>query len=79
MIMMLAMLYFAVGFLIIMVLDIWASVTGRYSEPVVAWFDCWIGLFYDVQRKRLYIFPIPMVGLRIDLRATTGTNSSTGG
>jgi hypothetical protein len=30
-----------------------------------AWFDCWIGWFYDKQKKILYICPLPMVVIKI--------------
>lgn len=35
-----------------------------------AWYDFWIGLFWDSARRRLYLFPVPMFGVRIDLRPT---------
>ena len=34
-------------------------------KPMFAWYDFWIGLFYDTKKKILYLFPIPMFGLKI--------------
>ncbi len=33
-----------------------------------AWFDFWIGLFYDQKNRTIYIFPIPMFGIKIQLK-----------
>lgn len=33
--------------------------------PIFAWYDFWIGLFYDKNKKTLYLFPIPMFGIKI--------------
>lgn len=30
---------------------------------IFAWYDFWVGLFWDAQKGRLYIFLIPMFGL----------------
>ena len=34
-------------------------------RPIFAWYDWWVGAFWSVPTKTLYIFPVPMFGLRI--------------
>ena len=34
-------------------------------KPLFAWYDCWIGIYWDRQNKTLYIMPIPMFGIKI--------------
>ena len=31
-----------------------------------AWYDFWVGLFWDSKKRRLYIFPVPCFGIVID-------------
>jgi len=36
-------------------------------KPVFGWHFCFIGTFWDEQKKWLYIFPLPMVGFKIQI------------
>lgn len=37
--------------------------------PVFAWYDLWVGFFYDQKKRRLYVFPIPCFGFYVELHA----------
>jgi len=32
------------------------------------WFDFWIGIYFDIKNKVIYFCPIPMIGLKIQLK-----------
>ena len=34
---------------------------------ILAWFDVWVGLYYNQQKKKLYIM-VPFIGIFIDLK-----------
>lgn len=38
-------------------------------KPIFAWYDLWIGAYWDHPKKRLYIFPVPMLGIVLEFRS----------
>jgi hypothetical protein len=34
-------------------------------RPLFAWYDLWVGAFWDRKSKRLYVLPLPCVGVVI--------------
>lgn len=34
-------------------------------EPLFAWYDIWVGVFWDRHKRKLYILPLPCVGVVI--------------
>jgi len=34
---------------------------------IFAWYDFWIGIFYDRSKKWIYVFLIPMIGFVVNL------------
>lgn len=34
-------------------------------KPIFAWYDLWVGAFWDRAKRRLYIFPVPTLGVVI--------------
>lgn len=35
---------------------------------IFAWYDFWVGLFWDAKKRRLYVFPVPMLGFYLQFR-----------
>lgn len=36
-------------------------------KPIFAWYDLWIGAFWDKAKRKLYILPIPCFGILFEL------------
>jgi hypothetical protein len=37
-------------------------------RPLFAWYDLWIGAYWDRQNRRLYVLPLPCVGVVIQFK-----------
>jgi hypothetical protein len=35
-------------------------------RPVVAWYDLWIGFYWDIPKRRLYVMPLPCIGFYLE-------------
>lgn len=42
------------------------GVAGLRVKPIFAWYDLWIGAFFDRPKRRLYVFPVPCFGVVIE-------------
>jgi hypothetical protein len=52
----------------------WYAVT---IKPLFAWYDLWVGAFWDAPTRRLYILPVPCIGVVLQFSATKeGTDAS---
>lgn len=37
-------------------------------RPIFAWYDFWIGIYWDRRLRRLYVFPVPCFGFFIQFQ-----------
>ncbi len=35
-------------------------------RPLFAWYDLWVGFYWDGINRRLYFLPVPMFGIVVD-------------
>ena len=35
---------------------------------ICAWYDFWIGAFWDRSKRRLFLFPVPCVGIVVEMK-----------
>lgn len=40
---------------------------GRF-QLILAWYDLWIGAYYDIGHRTLYILPLPCLVFRFELK-----------
>lgn len=34
-------------------------------KPLFAWFDLWVGVYIDRKNRRVYVLPLPCIGIVI--------------
>ncbi len=42
---------------------VWLNERVRF---LFAWYDFWMGAFWDGEKRRLYLFPVPMFGMQVN-------------
>lgn len=41
-------------------------------RPLVAWYDAWIGAYWDRKNRKLYVLPLPCIGMVISFKPKGG-------
>ncbi len=47
---------------------LWPEYWPRFRiRPIFAWYDLWMGVYIDRYHETVYIFILPMIGIRIEI------------
>ena len=44
-------------------------------RPLFAWYDMWVGAYWDRDKRKLYILPLPCIGIVIEWRRTNNNDN----
>lgn len=47
-----------------------AAMTLPKVKLIFAWYDLWVGAFWDAGKRHLYILPVPCLGVVIQFKET---------
>jgi len=39
----------------------------NWFQIIFAWYDMWVGAYYDIGHRTLYILPLPMLVFRLEI------------
>jgi hypothetical protein len=45
-----------------------AGVRTMSIKPIIAWYDLWIGFYWNREKRRLYVLPLPCIGVVIQFQ-----------
>lgn len=38
-------------------------------KPLFAWYDMWMGVYWDRKSRRLYVMPLPCIGFVVEVQS----------
>lgn len=62
-----AWLYLCAAALAMVLVKLWCRWRDIPCTLVVAWYDCWLGTYWDRDQGRLFVLFVPMLGLCVSL------------